>query len=97
MPQPSANFQQKYVYQMPQGGHRIRVRCAGGNHTGKGNMMKKLLTVSLLIAFAAPILGSSAYAGPRGGGNSQGNNAQGQQGGNFQGSNAQGQQGGNSQ
>ena len=34
---------------------------------GKGNVMKKALTIILLIAFAAPILGSSAYAGPRGG------------------------------
>jgi hypothetical protein len=49
---------------------------------GKGNVMKKALTIILLIAFAAPILGSSAYAGPRGDGNSQGNNAQGQQGSN---------------
>jgi hypothetical protein len=87
------NFQQKYVYQLPQGGHRNRVGCAGANLTGKGNMMKKLLTMFLLIAFAAPILGSSAYAGPRGGGNYQGNNAQGQQG--SQG--AQGQQSGNGQ
>jgi hypothetical protein len=60
---------------------------------GKGNVMKKALTIILLIAFAAPILGSSAYAGPRRGGNSQGNDAQGQQGSNYQGSNAQGQQG----
>ena len=60
---------------------------------GKGNVMKKALTIILLIAFAAPILGSSAYAGPRGGGNYQGNNAQGQQG--SQG--AQGQQSGNGQ
>jgi hypothetical protein len=87
------NFQQKYVYQLPQDGHKKRVRCDGANLTGKGNMMKRALTVVLLIAFAAPILGSSAYAGPRGGGNYQGNNAQGQQGS----PGAQGQQSGNGQ
>jgi len=52
--------------------------------------MKKVLAVILLIAFAAPILGSSAYAQTRQG-------AQGQQGGGSQGSQggqgAQGQQG----
>jgi hypothetical protein len=48
-------------------------------------MIKRVLAIILLIAFAVPI---TAYAGPTGG-DGQGSNASGQEGSNGQGSNGQ--------